>query len=359
MKKYILPLIGLGLLTFNSCKNADIDHPDYIYQTLSFAQQSPIRTIVLGDDGDFSTEMDNNHQFRVMATLGGVNENKSRRTVEIKLAPELLEGVTFADGRPTMLLPDDYYEISSTKIEIPKGMVRGGTVVTLTDKFFEDPLSTGVNYVLPMIMYNGSDSILEGRPSPGVENPNRYVSYHWSVTPKDYQLLALKYKNPYHGVWLSQGIDKINNNGATSEVNRNKHYWEEADTCQFTTVKINIARRHFAATVTVKDANGKDVDRTISCDVDLTVSENGAITVSTQTPECTASGNGQWTYKGAVKAWGNKDRDYITLNYSYSIPYVVDESTGQTAVYSVQREEKLVMRDRQSRFETFEFTYNQ
>ena len=41
---------GFSLLTLNSCHNQDVEFPDYKYSAVYFAYQTPVRTIVLGDD---------------------------------------------------------------------------------------------------------------------------------------------------------------------------------------------------------------------------------------------------------------------------------------------------------------------
>ncbi len=359
MKKSLFAMIAVGMLGVSSCKNSDIDFPDYIYQTIYFAQQTPVRTIVIGEDDTAVNDLDNQHQFQVMATLGGVNDNNKSRSVDVRIAPELLNGVTFADGKAVKILPDNYYTLSSNTINIPKGKVRGGSVVQLTDAFFEDEASAEVTYVLPMILVNGSDSILEGKAVEGITAPNRFIASDWEVAPQDYQLLAVNYKNRYHGVWLSQGKDEITVNGNVTVKDRNKQYWEKADTCWFSTIKLDASRRQFSHIVTTINAAGEEVDSRLNCTLRLNFNDNGDITVSTTTTGCTASGSGKWTYHGAKKAWGDKDRDMITLNYEYEIPYVANELTNTVSTYKVKREETLVMRDRQSKFETFSFTYNQ
>ena len=257
------------------------------------------------------------------------------------------------------MLPESYYKFETNKIIIPKGKVRGGVLVQLTDAFFEDEQSADMTYVLPMVLVNGSDSILEGKAKEGVENPRRLVASDWDVTPMDYQLLAIKYKNRYHGVWLSQGKDEINNNGTVTTNDRNKQYWEKADTCWMSTIKLNASRRQFSHYVTTINDKGEEVDTKINITLRLDYTDNGDITVSTKTAGCSASGSGKWEYQAAKKAWGDKDRDQITLNYEYSIPYTLNALTGQTAVYKVKRQETMVMRDRQSKFETFSFSNNQ
>ena len=75
MKKVIFSLVGMALV-LSSCKNDSQEFPDYIYQTISFAQQTPIRTVTLGEDGEYDTTLDNQHIVQVCPVLGGVNTNK-------------------------------------------------------------------------------------------------------------------------------------------------------------------------------------------------------------------------------------------------------------------------------------------
>lgn len=46
----------------------------------------------------------------------------------------------------------------------------------------------------------------------------------------------------------------------------------------------------------------------------------------------------------------------IELNYSYTIPYVVNEQTGATAEYKANVTETLVARDRQNKYESFSYS---
>lgn len=57
MNKTIMKCMVLGLL-FAGCENGDKEFDDYEYQTFSFATQTPIRTITLGEDV-YPTEQDN------------------------------------------------------------------------------------------------------------------------------------------------------------------------------------------------------------------------------------------------------------------------------------------------------------
>ena len=60
------------------------------------------------------------------------------------------------------------------------------------------------------------------------------------------------------------------------------------------------------------------------------------------------SGTGKWTRMGAPKAWGDKDRDLLELEYTAKFK-------NGAAYYKVSTKESLIMRDRQSKFETFNF----
>ena len=70
MNKTIMKCMVLGLL-FAGCENGDKEFDDYEYQTISFATQTPIRTITLGEDV-YPTEQDNEYRMQIIATLGGV-----------------------------------------------------------------------------------------------------------------------------------------------------------------------------------------------------------------------------------------------------------------------------------------------
>ena len=72
MKRIYAFICGIcALSAFTSCENKEVEFDDFDYQTVYFAKQTPIRTIVLGDNV-YPTELDNQHQFEVYATVGGV-----------------------------------------------------------------------------------------------------------------------------------------------------------------------------------------------------------------------------------------------------------------------------------------------
>lgn len=69
MNKTIMKCMVLGLL-FAGCENGDKEFDDYEYQTISFATQTPIRTITLGEDV-YPTEQDNEYRMQIIATFIG------------------------------------------------------------------------------------------------------------------------------------------------------------------------------------------------------------------------------------------------------------------------------------------------
>ncbi|MBO9573006.1 MAG: DUF1735 domain-containing protein, partial [Chitinophagaceae bacterium] len=152
--------------------------------------QSPVRTLVLGEDV-FDNTLDNQHKFLVMATMGGVYENKKDVVLNIAVDPTLGAKLKFgtATGDSVYVLPSNYYTLpKDAKIVIPKGSVMGGLEVQLTDAFFQDPKAIKNTYVLPLKItsVSGADSILNGRTdkaSPDPRNPG-----DWVIAPKNFTL---------------------------------------------------------------------------------------------------------------------------------------------------------------------------
>jgi hypothetical protein len=89
----------------------------------------------------------------------------------------------------------------------------------------------------------------------------------------------------------------------------------------------------------------------------LTFDDNDKCTVTTNTDNCTASGSGTWTHQGAKKAWGDKDRDLLVLNYEVKYNYDYSPSVMHYKTYECV--DSLVMRDRESKKETFDYKYKE
>ena len=86
--------------------------------------------------------------------------------------------------------------------------------------------------------------------------------------------------------------------------------------------------------------------RPVATDLVITFDESGNCTVSSATEGVTATGSGKYVQDGEKKAWGEKDRDGIYLDYS------VDFGTKQYAI-----RDTLVSRSREVILETFSPTF--
>lgn len=353
MGKNILSLLALcAFICLTSCKNDDIEFGDYDYQTVYFARQTPVRTITLGEDV-YSTDLDNAHSFQVYAKVGGVESNKRDRILNIAVVDSLCKHLVFADGSAVTPLPSSYYTLGSNTITIPSGTVSGCVDVQLTDAFFADSASTGLKYVLPIQIVSATDSILSGTAANGVTNPSLVKTTDWDVAPLNYTLYGLKYKNKYHGCWLSKGVDVLSTNGVDSTITRMPDDWENADLVYLTTDALQQSRYSISTNVNTLGTNNKPTISTITCSLILKFDDNGTCTVSTDTEGCAVTGTGQWTYHGLKQAWGKKDRDELTLDYTVTYTY----KYGDTVVTTTRKTtETLCMRDRQSKLEDFTYT---
>lgn len=305
-----MTVIAAGAL-FVSCSNQDAEFPDFDYQTVYFSNQYPLRTLELGEDQEVDLTLDNQHKIEIKATVGGYRENPGNIIIDYKVDESLCDGLYFDDyNSKVMPLPSNYYKLSSGQLVIPSGKIMGGVQVELTDDFFKDEKSTGVNYVIPLVMtkiVNGADSILRGKPL--VENPDRNVSSNWSVQPKDFVLYAVKYVNPWHGYYLRRGTDNITDaSGKTSVVVRHAAYVEKNDVVNLVTAGYKVVK----LPLTIKSADGHD----IAYNLVLTFSDDNTCTVTSDSNDFDIAGNGKFVSKGDKNSIGGSDRDAIYLDYS-------------------------------------------
>lgn len=354
MKKSIFLIFALGAV-LTGCHNSDVDFPDFEYQTIYFAHQTPVRTITLGEENYADNNIDNEHAFEVKAALGGVNVNRADHSAKFVIDDSLCEGLAFTDGSDVKALPASYYSIATDNIVIKKGDVIGGFRVQLNDEFFADPASINTTYVLPVRLTSSNDSILSGKAKDGIVNPNRLNADDWATLPQDYVLYAVKYKNKFHGCWLSQGVDKVDKDGEVTTNDRKVDYWEKASLRYLRTQSLTRSVYSQAFDVSIINQRGAKDELHLVCDIILDVDANGNITLSTDSPNCSVSGTGSWVEKGAKKAWGDKDRDYIKLNYTYRINYVSHIPMNKKSYIEVTCEEELVLRDRENKFEEFSY----
>lgn len=341
MKKslYILASI-IGGMAICSCENGDWDFPDYDHTAVYFAYQNPIRTITLGEDASVDTSMDNAHKCQIMATMGGVYQNNRDITIGIKVDNSICEGFKFGDsGKDIVPMPSSHYTLEGSQIVIPAGKSLGGVTVNLTDQFFADPLSTEVNYVIPVVMtnVNGADSILVGQAKDGVVNPSLLNADDWATQPKNFILYAVKYISKYDANYVRRGVD--NYSGAMSgSVVRHGASVEKDESLQdqFTTLAVNTVE--WARPT--QDAEKNDVD----CRLKLNFDGEGNCIISSNSAGVEVAGNGKYVVAGDKNSWGGKDRDVLYLDYT--VKY-----SGITCA----TKDTLVVRDRGVKAEWFKY----
>jgi hypothetical protein len=209
-KKLVILLTGI---IAGSC-STPIDFDDYDYQSIYFSYQSPVRTLVLGDEVVGDNTIDREYAFNIGVTMGGAYENTKDRVVTLEYAPQLGANVANEFGDTMEILPESYYDAAFGEVVIPEGEFGGRMRVDLTDAFFADPLSTTTHYFIPVrIASSDGDTILRGEPGDFIEDPDPRVAEDWKVVPKDYTLFGIKYINETHGMYLLRGARTNTSNG--------------------------------------------------------------------------------------------------------------------------------------------------
>lgn len=313
-------LIAMTILS-GCLKNADIVHPDFIYQTVYFANQYPVRTVVLGEDMNIDNTLDQQHKVEIKATLGGTRDNKNNVVISYAVQPSLLNNLYFSSaGAKIQPLPTSYYSLASDKITIAPGNIMGGVQVQLTDAFFNDPLAIMNTYALPLKMT-------------GLQNADSILS------TKDFVIYALKFVNPWHGEYLRSGKDNYTYpNAATREVARNYGI-------NYATAPRSVLTTRSLSEITYPVTIVNSANTNVTINLILTFDGTGKCTISSGTSGYTVTGTGSFVSKGAKKHWGNVDRDALYLSYQVSNPSVVSNLTST---------DTLVMRDRAVKAEYFD-----
>ena len=70
---------------------------------------------------------------------------------------------------------------------------------------------------------------------PKGQKPSDVISSVWLVQPQDYVLYCVKYINKWTGKYLRHGVDKVTENGTTTENDRHNEYVEDDEICQTVT----------------------------------------------------------------------------------------------------------------------------
>ena len=309
MKKIVF-LSVLLIAGLTSCKNFDIDHPDYEYTSGYFPYQFPVRTLVLGDY-IYDNENDNNHKFLISAGIGGVYTNEKDRTFNIQVDNSLCNGVLFeAGGDQIKAMPENYYSLSGNKIIVPKGKMNGGIEVQLTDAFFNDPAAIKNTYVVPvrLVSSNDVDTILVGQ-SPNPSADPRIAS-QWLVAPKNFTMFAVKYINEYHGNYFRYGTSSVKD--MSGNVVENTSYNTEKYVENYPVLKLITSGRYQVSISTFFQS--KIMENSVN--LILTFNGNSCTVSAPEGSPYTITGSGEFQSK--KYSWGNKERDGIELNYTIS-----------------------------------------
>ena len=338
MKK-ILYLLGIVIL-LSGCENWDKDFPDFAFQAVYFPFQTPVRTLMLGDEEIGDNSIDLEHAFSIGAAIGGMYENTKNREITVEFAPELALKIKDGSGKDLVLLPPAYYNATFDKIIIPSGSFFGKLRVNLTDAFFADTLATGLRYVIPLRITNAKgDSILKGVPSSSVTTPDPRIAGHWLVPPKNYVLFGVKYINPTHGVYLLRGKRENINNPSDKLVYR-KSFVDDND---FTKLSTRSLTENYMSNVggwANKESTSAKYSMKLKFDKDnktVTVSRKNTTTVS-------VNGTGKFYSKADAEAESYNGKKHRTIYLDYT--YIDGANT-----YHVN--DSLVFVDTDMKFETF------
>jgi len=338
MKK-ILYLLSIIALLFG-CTNQIAEFPDFAYQAVYFPFQTPVRSLSLGDEeiGDNSIDLD--HAFSIGASIGGMYSNTKDRVLTVKFAPELASNITDAAGKALLLLPPSYYNATFDKIIIPSGSFFGKMRVNLTDAFFADPLSVGLNYVVPVKIISASgDSILSGVPVASVASPDPRRAADWITPPKNYVLFGIKYINPTHGVYLLRG-KRTNTTNALDVVTYSKQFVDDNIMTKLTTKSLT---ENYMPTV--GGTNTEAINAKYSMKLAFN-KDNKSVNVSQKDASSVAvNGTGKFYSKADALAEGYNGKKHRTIYLDYTY---VDGSNS----YHVN--DSLVFVDTDMKFEEFQ-----
>ncbi len=343
MKKMLMQLVFATLLltVIVSCKNEEVDFPDFKYTTTYFPYQYPVRTLVLGDYY-FDNENDNNLKFAISATMGGVYENKQDRVVDFVVDESLVQNM-YIGNKQILPLPSQYYTLSNnSQIVIPKGKLSGSVYVQLTPEFLNDPNAvgpTGAVYVIPVrITKSTTDSVLFGKAA--VANPDYRINGDWEIAPKNYTLFGINYVNEYHGNYLVRG-KSIQDEKAGSGINTVVYRSLDVETDRLIGVS-TVSGNTVTYTKEVARSSGTSPGN-FTMRIAFNTQGVGQITAD---PSSNFPVTGTAKFVKDAESWGGKPRNAIYLDYT------VDDGT-----YLNIAKDTLVFRDKGVYFQEFTPAY--
>ncbi|MCR5455255.1 MAG: DUF5627 domain-containing protein [Bacteroidales bacterium] len=300
-----------------ACHNGDIEFDDYEGGiSVYFPYQTPVRTLVMGED-TYNTDLDNKYKCKISTTMGGSYTGKNI-TVEVEEDPSLLNklcfggdaGVDFNAGKDILPMPYTHYDLSGHTMDFGGTMV-GSIEVTLTEAFFKDEKAIAGEYVIPLVIkeQNGADTILVGKYDEEVysSKPQRTNADAWKTLPKDYTLFCINYISKYEGYFL-RNVTSLN--GVAQSRAEGKTLLDDP------IVNTNTLGLYEVSYEVSNTVDGIEHKHTIILTFDGSKDEvqNCKITAPAGA-QYTVSGDGTYGDHKAIKAWGDKDRDQLDLNY--------------------------------------------
>ena len=315
MKRNIVKVIcGIGLVCgLWSCESGDQSFPDYEGgTTVYFAYQYPVRTLVLGDNEEYDQTLDNAHKCKILATFGG-SYNGSNGSVTVAVDEKLCDNLFFEDGvTPVKAMPSRFYQLSTTTLNF-NGTMNGATEVQLTNDFFDDPDAVKNTYVIPLVMIDqkGFGKILTGSLIEG-QTGSRTDASVWDVKPMDYVLYCVKFQNKYSGWWRTHGTTSTDDIESASEVQIRSL---SMNTCAYTvSYQSKWWKNEYNKALDKWEEVEKDT--ILTADIQLAFDGSDKCKISSLTDAVMASGSGSWGDNTEIKAWANKDRDGMELDYA-------------------------------------------
>ncbi len=235
-KKILLSLLLLG--TLSSCYKDYIENFDYT--AIYFPYQTNVRTFVVGEG----------MSIEVGAALAGVRDNTRDRLVNFTMDSKLITDdilETMKNGtnhvkagvasvKQLMMLPSNYFTISSNNQMIIKKGTYSGTVTIKADSaaFLADPATLNATYVLPFYINSAdADSV---------------------ASDKRYAVIGLRYENMLFGNYWHGGVTTVKD--STGKVVSTTNYYTTIPSPEVKVLNLKTVAPNALVTNLVSDQKG-------------------------------------------------------------------------------------------------------
>lgn len=313
--KGIMPVfIMVGVI---SCEVLEMEPPQFAKSVAYFGNQSPLRTLILGNTNDFDNTNDNNLELTVDIWLGGVTDNNKDVKVNYIIDESLVQNLSNSNGDAMEVLPESYYSIDNLgSVTIPAGSMHSKIAISISESFFNDTDAFKDKYVIPFRITNAeTDSILMGEAK--VDNPDIRVEDDWNTMPQNYALYAIKYINEYHGNYYYSG------NASIVDADGNETMvvdYGNADVTSNTEMAVDMISRNAVSFTTPIQIINASPD---TLHLDLAIDTDGSVTLQkSEGAEIEITGTGKYIEGGNERE--GKQYDMITLDYNYEYDFYIE-----------------------------------